>query len=194
MKGWYDLMGLRMQQHPDALNVLTTFLKMVEKNGRPKRIMEIGTGSGGLAVMLAVYCHLESIPFHTIDIEQSRTHEILYKLGADVSVADIWQDPSFTRWKYLAGKPGRTILFCDGGNKKQEVISFSRVMKTGDFILAHDYASSHSDPGPLEWSHREIIDSHVEGCPIVALWKKYPTDQLFQELRRVAWGCWMVYP
>ena len=49
-------------------------------------------------------------------------------------------------------KEGKTLLFCDGGDKKCEFNTFSPFLKDGDFIMLHDYAHD------KEFFNREIND------------------------------------
>lgn len=178
---WMNFFGTRMQQHPTAILRLSRFLQ----TRKPKRIIEIGTGAGGLAVLIAGHC-FERIDFHTIDIERSPEHRKLKALGACVHVGDFW---TVLNWfKKLIAREGQTIIFCDGGNKKQEVASLWSAMKPEDLILAHDYAVKTSCDFSL-WPHREITDRHLAGLPLDAM-RLVDADPIYEELRMIGWGCW----
>jgi hypothetical protein len=65
--------------------------------------------------------------------------------------------------------PGVTIVLCDGGDKIREFNLISNFLKSGDYILAHDYAEN-SDVFQNEvfmklWNWHEISEHNIiEAC------------------------------
>jgi hypothetical protein len=39
----------------------------------------------------------------------------------------------------IRNTPGAVYIFCDGGNKPKELLTFSQFMRIGDIISVHDY-------------------------------------------------------
>jgi len=132
-----DFFGLRMQQ--SMLGVVTLAELLNEE--KPKRVIELGTGAGGLSLLLESWCLRHKAEFATYDKEQPERHATLYPSGG------LWQHGNF--WKLmppvLLGKwesPGKTLLLCDGGNKPKEVNEYAPVLRVGDIVGVHDYCVS----------------------------------------------------
>lgn len=123
------------------------------------RIIEIGTDYGGLTNLLADLPISDNIEIHTFDISDKRFiahnskitfhHNNVFEI--EQQIGDMISDE------------GRTLLLCDGGNKRLEFQVFHKYLKNGDVIMAHDYA-----PNPVEfinsykhkiWSWHEFQDS-----------------------------------
>ena len=128
----------------------------------PQYVVEIGSQKGGLSVYLGTMaCVTEQFLFHTFDISKkdwyNREHEgaghwfekmetlcsfcksfefdIFSKQAIDIILSNIA--------KY------KTLIICDGGDKPKELFVFSKYLKSGDMIMAHDFGS-------------EIFDHHVD--------------------------------
>ena len=61
--------------------------------------------------------------------------------------------------KYIQ-EPGKTLVFCDGGNKKREFNLFAKYLKVGDIIMGHDYAKDakvfQSEVRAKKWNWHEL--------------------------------------
>lgn len=128
--------GLHMSQHPQAVVKLNQLLKSTS----PARIIEIGTGNGGLTTLFALYCKMTGTSLHTYDKTEGKHNSLLRLLGCNVSFKDALEDPkAVEEIKELVSAPGRTIIFCDAG-KALEFNLYAPSMKVGDLILMHDFA------------------------------------------------------
>lgn len=147
----YFFFGLRMQQTPQALrklNQLLTFEKF-------DRIIEIGTGDGGLTYLFALYCKINNREFYSYDIhDKGHNIPLLQKSFNTFFIKDvIFDQANVDEVKLNIQKPGKTLLICDAG-KSVEFNVYAESLKVGDFIMTHDFA-----PGPLEF--KELQDKKI---------------------------------
>ena len=137
MKHPREFFGLPMQQNEHAMLAINRLLIDL----RPSQIIEIGTGCGGLSCFLGIYAKNHGAEFATFDIKApppemrdpmslASVHPLLGSVWhAELSVAS------------MIGAPGPTLVLCDGGDKPREFRTFSKYLKPGDVICAHDYPS-----------------------------------------------------
>jgi len=133
--------GWGAQQNWKAFETFWKFLYDV----KPNRILEIGTSIGGFTQFLNYCC--KSIGIKTdiisLDIHKKDWYIDIINEGVDIRIENIflenYQDiPQF--YKNFIQNDGVTIVLCDGGDKIKEFNLLSRFIKSGDFILAHDYS------------------------------------------------------
>ena len=106
--------------------------------------------------------------------------------------------PESNRLQRLAGLPevkdfiqstGNTIVLCDGGNKIAEFNILSEFLKSGDIILAHDYAFDNatfrSEIKGKYWNWHEISESDILPCI-----KQYNLKSYMKEtFEKAVWVC-----
>jgi len=161
-----ELFGIIMQQNDLAMPALSRLIK----DERPVRIVEIGTGHGGLTIFLA----LTGIPIITYDRVDYRDRPNLFSdLEISFRNVDIWN--VVDEIKDIIQLPGKTLLMCDGVTKPKEFVTFAPFLKDGDIIMAHDYQSEN-------WTTVDIDDSVLEGLPEI---KKFRMS----EFGPAAWLC-----
>lgn len=151
-----------MQQTPNAVLSLNRLLN--EHNF--STIIELGTHDGGLSTLFALYClgstmpavaenknepslyknqthHKQPKKFYTFDIclrDIPRVY-LLTQMGATFDRVDFLNDENtIAKIGGLIALPGRTLILCDGGDKKKEFSIYSKYLKSGDVIMAHDWA------------------------------------------------------
>lgn len=135
--------GFAAQQSHNAYQIFYDFLSEV----KPKRILEIGTSLGGFTEFLKM-CTTDlqlDTNIRSYDIHRHPWYEDIKAKDIDVRVENIFSD-GYTSCKqevidYIQ-QSGTTIVLCDGGWKIGEFNLFAKYIKTGDYILAHDYAYS----------------------------------------------------
>lgn len=167
--------GFFMGQREGVMKVFDKFLKynMFDK------VIEIGTGRGGFALYLS---DTLTSTFHTMDIADT-VPDVLKQIIKD-NGSHIYTEDCFATLtvKDLTGY-GRTLLLCDGGNKIEEVAVFSKYLKSGDMIMAHDFAVDRDTHKLLDlWKACEIMAEHMDldGLERVKRW-----SDLFE---KVVWG------
>lgn len=110
------LFGVPIQQSWSALFMLEKLLT----EEKFKTIIELGTGNGALTSFFQQFA-------------LTWTYDI--KNGQDVLDDHLLQSVI----KSHIEQGGKTLVFCDNGNKKREFAIYSQFLKKGDHILIHDY-------------------------------------------------------
>lgn len=189
----YD--GLSIQQNN---KVVFAFDKLI-KETRPAQIIEIGTAAGGLTLMvrdLLDFNGSQSTDLITYDINEpghliSKVKE--KNLNIVVRYENIFNNDYTLKdeesVKNMIQQKGRTIVLCDGGNKKEEFKTLSNYLKTGDIIMAHDYAFDETDYKEnihnKIWYWHEIQNSDIsESCE-----KNNLFDFMSEDFNKVVWCC-----
>lgn len=132
--------GHAAQQHHNAYQIFYDFLSEIT----PARILEIGTGQGGLTRFLRTACDELGLTteIKTFDTNLNNNETVS---GIQYSNQNIfneaWSEIHEDIVSYIQGE-GTTVVLCDGGWKIGEFNVISNYIKVGDFILAHDYAEN----------------------------------------------------
>ncbi len=128
--------GLVMSQHPQAVVKLNQLLNATQ----PARIVEIGTGNGGLTTLLALYCAETGCQLHSYDQQDGKHHARLAAMGYPVQIKDVLtNEANVGEVRGVVAREGRTLIMADGG-KAIEFRLLAPVMKVGDIICMHDFA------------------------------------------------------
>mgnify|MGYP003646616649 CR=1 FL=1 len=133
-----DIFEYKGQKTLQVVGVEKAFEALAKENKEEpfQRIIEIGTDYGGLTNLLADHSISEGIDIYTYDINPNRfvSHNDKIKFfNTDVFLIE-------DEIAELIGSKGKTLLLCDGGNKRKEFEVFHKYLKSGDVIMAHDYA------------------------------------------------------
>lgn len=189
-----DYKEFKMSQHKDAVKIFCSF---IEKT-KPARILEIGTYTGGFIVSIGDIVKKLGLDttIITYDITERNPYNTIRNLGIDVRVENIFT-PSYTeltsetKEKLISfiQNPGVTLILCDGGNKINEFNIFANYIKSGDFIMAHDYSESleyfRDHINEKIWNWCEITGSHIDSaCKLNNL-----KDYMKEEFQSVVWAC-----
>lgn len=192
--GFFIYKGLAVSQNKQVGPVFENLFKTV----KPRRILEIGTFHGGLTILLRDILdknHLEDCAFRTYDINDAHLLDSFIKDGRKIEkITKSLFDNSYAALSCLDEAKdfiqleGTTIVLCDGGYKKNEFRLLSDLLKSGDIIMAHDYAknSEHFKNEILNkiWNWHEIQDSDISDSI-----EKNGLVQYMPEFENVAWIC-----
>jgi cephalosporin hydroxylase len=183
-KGW------AAQQNFNAFEVFHNFIRDV----KPKRILEIGTSLGGFTCFLKYACDKMNIPCEvlTYDIHDKSWYKDLIEMGIDVRIKNVFLE-NYTVVENevidFIKSEGTTVVLCDGGDKIREFNILSNYLKSGDFILAHDYAENSEifkEQIYLKiWNWHEIKDSDIKDASDRNELEIYNKD----EFDSVVWTC-----
>ena len=160
-------LGHSAQQNPFAYEAFYNFLNTV----KPKRIIEIGTASGGFTLFLKFCCtdlDLET-DIVSYEIHDRPSYDFVRSHGVDIRVENIFGE----NYSSVTQEPidyiqqeGVTVVLCDGGHKISEFNVLSPFLKPGDFIMAHDYACNSTyfseNIEKKYWNWLEIQDSDIQ--------------------------------
>tara|TARA_R110001592_G_scaffold122675_1_gene329663 strand:- start:518 stop:1153 length:636 start_codon:yes stop_codon:yes gene_type:complete len=197
ISGWFGYKGVTTMQVP-AINVP---FKKLFNTIKPKRVLEIGTSSGGLTLMLRDILddlELTECDFRTYDTNPDHDRTILFNsnLNYDFRLKNLFNQP----YSDLCEKNGQEVIdyinedgpiviLCDGGCKINEFNILSKFLKPGDIIMAHDYAPTveyfESHNKNKIWNWCEIFDKDVtDACSNNNL-----TPYMADEFTAVVWLC-----
>tara|TARA_S200002703_G_scaffold110160_1_gene95860 strand:- start:523 stop:1089 length:567 start_codon:yes stop_codon:yes gene_type:complete len=154
--------NIRAQQRPEVFSVFDEFFK---ENDDIDQIVELGTSSGGLSEYLYEKSIELNSSFVTYDINpRRRSPQLNRKILC--RIIDTFSPQGQKEINSLLKSPKKTLLLCDGGDKSREVNLFSKSLKSGDIIMAHDYSPTkeyfEEHMRNKIWNWHEIEDDHIK--------------------------------
>jgi cephalosporin hydroxylase len=182
--------GHSAQQSHNAYQVFYDFISEV----KPKRILEIGTALGGFTEFLKILSDELNLNINILsyDISERPWYNQMIEKGIDVRVENIFnEDWSNVKQDVIdfVQQDGVTIVLCDGGWKIGEFKIFSKLIKDGDYILAHDYSydkvTYENEIKNKIWNWCEITESDIESSVIENNLKSYQPDKF----SKAVWVC-----
>ena len=182
--------GHTAQQSHNAYQVFYDFISEV----KPVRILEIGTALGGFTEFLNIITDELNLNTKILsyDISERPWYNQIIEKGIDVRVENIFnEDWSGVKQDVIdfVQQDGLTIVLCDGGWKIGEFKIFSKLIKDGDYILAHDYSISkeiyESEIKDKIWNWCEITESDIQESVTENNLKFYNQDKFSQAV----WVC-----
>ncbi len=115
--------------------------KFFGENRDVKRVVDIGTGTGGLSLFFGMHMLQRDGKVLSFDIEETQSEQArrdFEKLNIDFRKMNVFAEHTVKRVKeFISDEPA--LIFCDNGNKGQEFPLYARTLKQGDFIMAHDW-------------------------------------------------------
>jgi cephalosporin hydroxylase len=197
IKGQFEYKKLYVLQNK---NVFETF-KQLFLIKKPKRIIEIGTQYGGFTLMLKdilLSAGLNDFIIRTYDVKNPSflmQHPELDE-RIEIKVEDIFKYHPFSikeekikELKDFMSDGTPNIILCDGGNKIKEFNVFSDIIKSGDIIMAHDYAYDiekfENEIKGNVWNWMEIQESDISECSK----RNNLSFYMGEEFQNVAWVC-----
>lgn len=154
-------LGHRMAQTPEALLVFNEIFN------REKfvRVIEIGTFFGGFALYLALCSKILNMKFFTFDIKtrNGNAYKKISQLGGTFLQLNVFQSRGKEKLRSLIQSPGRVLLLCDGGDKREEMKIFASFLKSKDVIMGHDYFEKTSDFFQQDkWFSCELVKEDIQ--------------------------------
>ena len=140
------IFGQQAIQYPADLWLYERVLHDMALAGHPVRcIIELGSGSGGLSMYLALQAKAHGAQFWTLD--HFVTPAAATPLGAFLGLADrcitgdMWAASLQDRLAALFADPANhpLLLLCDGGNKPREFQTCVPQLQAGDIVCVHDF-------------------------------------------------------
>jgi cephalosporin hydroxylase len=189
IQGNFNYRDIPIQQHED---IQSAFYNLIA-SAKPSQILEIGTASGGLTLMIKDILNDLSMntTLRTYDVEKK--HYLNEGNDIEVIIKNVFNDQYDALIdndvKDYINREGRTIVLCDGGNKINEFNILSEYLKDGDIIMAHDYCCNtdefFKDYKDKIWNWLEIQDSDISESVAKYNLKPYMKEQF----KNVVWVC-----
>jgi len=167
-------LGVKMCQSFNALAVLEHFFN---KHPEITRVLEIGMFTGGLSMYFILRTSIvrgEYMGFEIMGERRKEAVDNIDRLGLSKSNYTVLGDDVFDqdvldgirRW---VQRDGGCLVFCDGGNKIREFGLIAPYLKSGDFIMTHDWG-------------KEIRDRDVADTVASAGLQEYMSEYFIDEL------------
>lgn len=156
---------------------------------KPVKVLEIGTADGGLTILLRNLLDeagLKATDLWTCDPAVKERPHLMHPGIMYYAVDALNSTVLEYHVKYAEGP---ALVLCDGGNKPAEFNKYAAFLRSGDVIMAHDYAPDHKyfydQMHGKHWNWWEIQDSEIAEAS-----ERYQLAPFMQdEFQRVAWAC-----
>lgn len=197
LKGHFTYKHTTISQHEDvAIPIKELFLKI-----KPTKVLEIGTAYGGLTLLVRDLLDevglIDSVVRSYDVTENNRVlmHEAI-KNGAKIefNIKNIFNNTynelvAENEIQTFLQQRGTNIIMCDGGCKQCEFKMLSPLLKSGDIIMAHDYAPTleyfHQNIKNKIWDWHEINDSDIQDSVVNCNLQPF----MYEQFRDVVWVC-----
>lgn len=123
--------GIKLSQSPAALSAFSVIIKTFDC------IIELGTFKGGLSCWLEENKRNDAF-FKTFDINPN-VIEIPEHKKINIGIGDTLSSIVEEEIKGYINEYNRVLILCDGGDKIKEFKLYSKLLKSGDAIMLHDY-------------------------------------------------------
>lgn len=136
-----------------------------------KFFVEIGLLDGGLTAQILStaeytgmrYLGIDPNAEHYVDKRVWSKIEGLSEIHADVWVESAWDQSTIsTLATQLPPINGRTMIYCDGGDKAKEAHLYWPILRPGDLLGLHDYSDDPESKGP-EVFPKDVADLLEQG-------------------------------
>lgn len=193
--GFFNYRNLTTMQHID---VKEKFLKLLMEL-RPQKVLEIGTASGGLTLLIRDLLDdigLTETIIETYDVNHPNYLQNYVDNGSKINI-NVKNIFNHNYNQMIDGdavinfikSEGTTLVLCDGGSKINEFNLLSDYLKVGDVIMAHDYSpnKNYFENTLLDkiWNWMEIQDSDIIECCTKNNLLPYMED----DFKQVVWVC-----
>jgi hypothetical protein len=161
--GFTHYKGYKAAQHFNFQNVFSPFLQEQKFD----IIIEIGTLNGGLTKYFKDASPTSRII--SFDVTPQPEHQKLISEGIEFRLINIFENGKVVDNDILniLSSNLKKLIVCDGGNKAFEFNCLARHMKSGDFIMAHDYSYDgnvfKNDINNKVWNWFEISEADIQG-------------------------------
>ena len=189
IEGMFLYQGIHTTQQVKNIKNFFKFLLIEE---RFDSIIEIGTSLAGLTYILDDIHYEERLKknIHTFDnAYRDYVEKYLKEREIPFHVMDEFTDEFHEFILNLINNGGKTLLLCDGGSKQYEFNKYAKHIKSGDFIMAHDYAHDElifeTKIKDKVWNWFEIQYKDIEQAINENNLKPYEKINFDQ----AAWGC-----
>ena len=100
--------------------------------------VELGVYFGGLAEMMIIRQSINSnFKYFGVQLDAEELHK---RIKDKIRIGDVL-DPKIVGKiaEIVSNNPGLAMIYCDAGNKPREMITYTPILRLGDYIRVHDY-------------------------------------------------------
>jgi hypothetical protein len=189
--------GLSVEQNT---NIIFPFNELINRI-KPSRVLEIGTFHGGLTLIIRDILNengLSDSDVLTYDVNHPAfvlaelcKYDVIVKTVNlfNETYSDFRDSNAENELSSFIKNDGVTLVLCDGGSKKNEFNIISKLLKQGDFIMAHDYAYSQDyfvkNIKYKYWNWCEIENSDIIDSIVANGLHSY----MEEDFNKVGWTC-----
>ena len=163
-----------------------TILNLINISGVDS-FVEIGVHEGGLAEhILTTY---PRIRYMGIELYHYVVSDSIKRLVARTGNSLIYRDCMNSNTIALVSNflTARAIVYCDNGNKKVEIIHYSKILSKGDILLTHDYLDGIRIAKDVNLDYcREVTPEDVKFLEDDPTFERLP-EEMFKETRLIGW-------
>lgn len=125
-----------------------------------ERIFEIGTALGGLTQFINDFSKENNINTEILSIDVKPINQTLIDDGIQNLQMNALDAKNISILESFLKTDKKLLILCDGNEKPTEFKLYSKYIKVGDFIMAHDYAINY------EYFERNIKNKKWDWCQI----------------------------
>jgi len=108
-----------------------------------ERIFEIGTALGGLTQFINDVSKENNIQTEVLSIDVKPINQTLIENGIQNLQMNALDIKNISKLESFLKTDKKLLILCDGNEKPTEFTLYSKYIKVGDFIMAHDYSISY---------------------------------------------------
>lgn len=133
--------------------------KVLVQNPQIKSIIEIGTGHGALTTVFGLWGLKKNIPVVSIDRQVLCNQSLLKHLNVTLLNQDEFAEETK---QYILSiiKNEPTWIYCDGGYKTKEFLTYAPLIAKDSIISAHDLGVEFSDAVALQQLGQNIVEPY----------------------------------
>lgn len=125
-----------------------------------ERIFEIGTALGGLTRFINDFSKENNINTEILSIDVKPPNQQLINEGIQNLQMNALDAKNISKLESFLKTDKKLLILCDGNEKPTEFKLYSKYIKVGDFIMAHDYAITY------EYFESKIKNKKWDWCQI----------------------------
>jgi hypothetical protein len=130
-----------------------------------ERIFEIGTALGGLTQFINDFSKENGIDTEIVSIDVKPINQNLIDNGIQNFQMNALDLKSISKLESFLKTDKKLLILCDGNEKPTEFKLYSKYVKVGDFIMAHDYAINYdyfeSNIKNKKWDWCQITEGDI---------------------------------
>jgi hypothetical protein len=176
---------IRLGQTYTEVGVVAGLIKAV----KPEWFVEIGVHEGGLSYLL-IPMFSGKLNYFGVEIDLRLVRPAVMEIYAQHRQTLLQEDCFNSALIARISSLPKKIIYCDGGNKVAELLTYKFACHPGDLILTHDYHDGVREVAevPAEHVHPEVLPRDIQHMLVDD--RFVPVDEeILKNTRIMAWRC-----